>query len=44
MTTATYFVLFIMMILFKNQVKTILQALAGLMTSISQSLIEAMKK
>lgn len=44
MTTATYLILFIMMILFKDQVKTILSALAELITSIANTLVEAMKK
>lgn len=44
MTTTAYLVLFVMMILFKTQMKTILQALAGLITAISNSLVDAMKK
>lgn len=44
MTTASYVIIFILMILFKDQCKTILQALAGLITSIANTLVEAMKK
>lgn len=44
MTTASYILLFILAILFKDQMKTILSALSGLVTAISSSLVEAMKK
>lgn len=44
MTTATYLILFIMVILFKDQCKLILSALSDLITSISNTLVEAMKK
>lgn len=44
MSTATYIVLFILAVLFKDQMKTMLQALSGLVTAISSSLVEAMKK
>ena len=44
MTTTAYLILFIGAILFKDQCKTILQALAGLVTAISTTLVESMKK
>ena len=44
MSTAAYVIIFILMILFKDQCKTILSALAGLINSIASTLVEAMKK
>lgn len=44
MTTTAYIITFIIMLLFKDQVKTILTALSGLITTIAATLAAAMKQ